>query len=168
MSTLLYMDVSKYPYDFHWLDLSGSKPKPAAGKRIIHVYQRKLSGMCFVKHGNKKLVICITYEKGVFAYNAETDELEWMAVGEVPGMERPLGWFATRVTTDGRGHLFVGDDAQNCIHIFLVSDGSYIGCFEDMDMDEPYAVGWCEETSSLVCTARYEGKWSFVIFGVQY
>ena len=158
-SILLYVDESKTPREVHWLDLSGSKPKPAAGKCIIHTQQTEIYDMCFVDYGDKQLLIVAADDEGLFAYNTRTDKLEWKVVGKQSEMEENM--LVTGVATDGRGHLFVADDGNKCIRMFSVSDHSHVKCLVKgvETIGNPDFVRWCEKTSSLLCLYCRAGKW---------
>ena len=49
-SKLLYVDTPTN--EVHWLDLSESQPKPAAGKSVIHLGPDLIADMCFVQNGD--------------------------------------------------------------------------------------------------------------------
>ena len=177
-SILLYEDTSKTPRDVHCLDLSGSEPKPASGKPVIHTQNNNIDDMCFVQDGDKQLlIVTVTDEYNesgdtdeIFAYNTETDKLEWTFCGKVPGMEKKM--IAYGVTTDGRGHLFVGNYENNCILMFSVSDGQHLGCLlKDVEtFKNPNKIYWCEETSSLIATECDEDidKYLVKVISVKY
>ena len=120
-STLLYEDWTKSPREVHWLDVSGTQPKPAEGKSVIHTEQTKIEDMCFVEDGEKQLLVVAGGNEGLFAYNTVTDELEWKIGGHISGNETAITTMG--VTTDERGHLFVTDIGNHCIQMFSVSDG---------------------------------------------
>ena len=162
-STLLYVNEAKEPRDIYWLDLSDGKPKPAAGKRVIHTRQSYI--MCFTRDGDKHLVVVVDHTQGIFAYNADSGKLAWQVCGKLPGMEKYPD--AVGVTTDGRGHLFVSDhwDGNDCIQMFSVSDGQYLGCLKKdiIDFSGPGRLYRCEATS-LVCSCLTDLK----VINIQY
>ena len=170
LSTLLYNDGSKQQSEVYWLDLSELPPKLATGKGNVHTQQRSIKGMCFVQNGNKQLLIATEWENGsLFAYNTETDKQEWEVNGKLPGMENDME--ASGVTTDGRGHLFVGDKGGNkSIQMFSVSDGRYLGCLiKDVHAHgAPARVCWCDSKSSLVTMFVCKGKWHLKVINVQF
>ena len=127
-STLLYLDGSKSPFEVHWLDLSESQPKPAAGKQVIHIKQNDIYDMCCAQDGDKQLLILADGQQELLAYNTNTDKLEWKAHRKPPGMEKDMEVIG--LTTDKRGHLFVCDfkKGNKCIHLFWASDSQYLGC----------------------------------------
>ena len=67
-STLMYVNLSTIPVQVHCLDLSGSDPKPAVGKPVIHTQQGWIDDMCCVKDGDKQLLV-LAAEEGLHAYN---------------------------------------------------------------------------------------------------
>ena len=92
LSTLMYVDTSTAPNEVHCLDLTGSKPKPkpAAGKPVIHTQLKGIYDMCCMKDGDKELLILAAGDKGLYAYNMRTDQLEWSAKEKLPGMEKEM------------------------------------------------------------------------------
>ena len=169
-STLLCEDKSKKNCEVHWLDLSGSKPKPAARKTCaIHTELITFYGMCSVQHGDKQLLVVADYRE-IFAYNAATDKLEWKVDGKQLGTEK--GMSPSGITTDGRGHLFVCDwkNGNNCIQMFSVSDGQYLGCFmkDEEILGTPAKMYWCEKTSSLVVLCRLRNEYHLKRVKVHY
>ena len=126
LSTLLYVDWSKIPFEVHWLDLSDVQPKPAAGKSVIHTQQRNIRDMCYVQNGGKEYLIIAAGREGVFAYNTLLDKLEWKVDGTLPEMKKDIAAYG--IATDGHSHLFVADYNNRCIQMFSASDGSYLRC----------------------------------------
>ena len=150
-SLLLYINDSTHCGVVHWLDLSGLKPKPAEGKRVINVSQSCVFDMCCVQDGEKQLLVVVSDFNEIVAYNTETDEVEW-ELDQVPFEILDNFMQLTRITTDGRGHLLVNDNHRRCIHMFSVSDGKYIGCLmKDIDLQDD--ILWFEKASPmLVCS----------------
>ena len=69
--------MAKVSFDVHWLDFSKSKPKPAAGKCVIHIEHSDIQhddvdDMCFVQDGGKQLLIVAAHST-IFAFNIEND-----------------------------------------------------------------------------------------------
>ena len=166
-STLLCVDQSKSPespFEVHWLDLSSKEPKPVEGRQTIHTELDRIDDMCFVQDGDKQLLIVTNY-KGFFAYNTDTDKLEWKVV------EKPNQNIGIRaVTTDGRGHLFASDYNNHSIHVYSVSDGSYIRSLRGGDnaLCKPEFIRWCKKTSSLIVACYSAGKWYLKFISVQF
>ena len=161
-SILLYVDVSTSPCEIHWKDLQ--KLKPSAGKRVIHTKVTRIMAMCFVQHGHKQLLLVAAGDEGLFAYDINTDELEW-EVDETPGTE--FIFSACGVTTDGCGHLFVTDGNNDCIQMFSVS-GRNLGCLMKDKLCEPDNICWCKETSSLICAtwSKEYKQWDLDVISV--
>ena len=126
---------------------------PAAGKLVIPTPLYWIYDMCYVKDGDKQLLVVSAGGEGLHAYNTVTDELEWKVEGKLPGMGKKMD--AWGVTTDGRGHLFLAD-YENGIQMFSTA-GRYLGCLiGDEDLGSPHRVRWCDETSSIL--AAFEKK----------
>ena len=163
-STLMYVERSTV----HCLDLSGSEPKPAAGKPVTHTKQKLIYDTCCMKDGDKQLLVVAAGDEGIYAYNMGTDELEWSAKGKLPGMEKAMDAFG--VTMDGRGHLFVADynKGNSCIQMFSTA-GRYLGCLiKDEELGSPGRVKWCDRTSSILAAFKKNGKWNFHVIRIQY
>ena len=169
-SSLLYADGATSPLEVHWLDLSGSEPKPAVRKRVIHLQQANINDMCFAQDGDKQLLVVADINEGLFAYNTETDKLKWSVKGKQPGMDKELEAFG--VTTDGSGHLFVCDwiNGNRCIQMFAVSNGQYLGCLmKDMKaLGDPGKIWWCEKTRTLVAACELKAKWCIYVIDIQF
>ena len=150
--SLLYQVVSQTPYEVHCLDLSELQPKPAVGKRSIYTQNHDIRGMCIAQNGDKQLLIVTDGDRGLFAYNTDTDKLEWKVDQKVLELKLFSG-----VATDGRGHLFVCDIKKECIQMFSVSDGQYLGSLmkDTETFDGLRELCWCENTSSLVVARKW-------------
>ena len=158
------------PCEVHWLDLSGEKPKAAAGKQVINTDVENVVDMCFVQDGYKQLVILANSEKGLFAYNAKTNKQEWKWDGKFSGMKKNID--IRGITTDGRGHLFVSDRNNQCIYVLSPLDGACICCLlNDDDIDllgNPGIIRWCEKTSSLAVACEIGETWYFKVIDVEF
>ena len=153
-STLLYQDVSEFPCEVHMLDCSGSRSKPVQGKNVIRTQQNVTSDMYVVQDSDNEFLIAtdsgaVVGRSGeICAYNTATDELEWSVKGKLEGMMKKMD--PRGVTTDGRGHLFICDTNNECIQMFSIRDGSYMGAVMKRGLRDPYLIQWCEVTLSLV------------------
>ena len=149
------------------MDLTGREPKEATDKRIFHVQEAFILDMCCVQDEGKQFFAAAADILGVSSYNTETGKREWNVRGRVDlsGMEKDMS--ACGVTTDGRGHLFVGDMNNKCIQMFSVSDGQYLGCLI-RDLGDPARIRWWEEKSSLFVMCYLQNKWHLKVINVQY
>ena len=167
-STLLYVDGSRSPFEVHWLDLSESKPKPAAGKRIIHITQNDIYDMCCAQDGDEQLLIVAARHHGLFAYNTNTGKLEWKVDRKPQGMEKRMEFIG--VATDKRGLLFVCDykNGNSCIHLFRASGGQYLGCLmrDEEELGAPSRIHWCEKSSSLITLYDFKNQWHINIISI--
>ena len=170
-STLMYVDYFKYPQVIHRLDLSDAHPKPTFGKSVIHGELDREPGLfrdlCFVKDGDKELLVVVDEVNGVFAYNTETGKLERKVDAAAPRMK--YGMCPVGVTTDERGHLYVSDWKNECIQMFSVSDGLYMGYLLKYweIAGNPEAIRWCITSSSLVLNVMVKGKLHLKVINVQ-
>ena len=149
-SLLLYEYWTKSPREVCWLDLSAALPKPAAEKRVILPEQEEIRDMCFLHHREKELLITVDGDGKIYAYDTQTNKLEWKIDGKLPGMEGNMQTFG--ITSDGRGHLFAADYGNMYIQMFLVSDDQYLGylIIDKEKLRSPVRVKWCEKLSSLL------------------
>ena len=148
------------PFEVHWLDLSESQPKPAEGKSVIHTLHSEIYDMCFAQAEDKQLLIVAVDEEGVFAYNTDTDKLEWKVDENI---------HAAGVTTDGRGRLFVADYDNQCIHLLRTSGQIYVKFwmkFPD-SLGYPARIHWCQQTLSLIVACWSNGNWILNAINVQ-
>ena len=80
-------------------------------------------------------------------------------------MAKPMSPYA--VTSTGRGHLFVYDENNRCIHMFnLNKNDKYIGVLlnaGDLGLGEPTRLRWCQKMSSLIVVHKVNGKISISI-----
>ena len=152
-------DVTPSTYNRNW--------KPAEGKKIIHTQLDRIDDMCFVQSGDKQLLVVAKCDEGIFAYNTNTDRLEWGVVKKPPEMKESMD--IGGITTDGNGHLFTSDCNNHCIHVYSVSDGSYIRCLlKDYTLYKPKTIRWCEKTSSLIVACYWKENWSLKVINVQF
>ena len=172
-SALLYEDMCEFPRVIRLFEFDDSQPNQAGKRNVIHPQlDGEIADMCTVQDGYKQLLIvaardvispCVSRDgtfdfygqDGIFAYNTATDKREWAFCGKLPGMENIMK--ARGVATDGRGHLFVSDQGNHCIHLFSV-DGNYIKCLlkgEDR-LGNPGIIRWWVEESCLVTVCGRE------------
>ena len=162
-SILLYVDWSKIPFKVHFLDVSRSQPEPAQGRNTIHTQQRNIRDLCF----DTNLLVVAAGREGVFTYNTMFDKLQWKVDGTPPGMEKDIAAYG--VTTDGRGHLFVADYDNQCIHMYSMACGSYIRSLlkGTKSFGHPDKICWCEKSSRLLSLCWWKGKWHLKIISVE-
>ena len=148
---LRFADTSQRPNVIRWVD------SWASGSLLTHTSFHETFRMIETKSGGKKLVI-ITYGNyhsirgELHAYNTKTDELEW-SVGDVllPGMKSVIK--AQGLTVDDQGHLLVCDTNNECVQMFRVADGKYLGPLikeGEHNLGLPRFIGWSSRLSSLI------------------
>ena len=151
-SVLLYEDQSRDPREVRWLNCTTWPPKlgnPAQGPDRTRTQQDIIWDMCYVKAEEANLVVTTRGYNGIYGYNAMTDKLQWHVKGKLGEMKQEL--CAEALTTDGRGHLFVGDRDNSCIQMFTVG-GVYMGPLMSerrQSMEQPLQLRWNKAKSSL-------------------
>ena len=168
--TIMYLDANTKPYSVHWLNLTDVQSKIAAGKGVIHIEldDTSIRDMCLVQEGDKQIVVVAGGDGGLFAYDTETGKLEWKVKEKPSEMMNAIN---TRgVTTDGHGHLFVCNTANECIQMFSASDGQYLGrLMRGVEtIGYPAKVHWNAETSTLAAACLLQGKWHLQLINIQY
>ena len=140
--------------------LDCSKPFPEI-KLYQHIANnKKITDLCLTTDKDNQLILMCICENcdDIFAYNT-TGKLLWSIQGAVSGKEMIK---CVSFTTDHKGHLFVCDTNNKCIHMFS-TDGLFLGCLVDRGqhgITDPRHVRWCKNTSSLVVVhCKNEGTW---------
>ena len=126
-----------------------------------------IRGMCCVLNGEKRLLVtsCPSIH-GVQAYDTKTNKLAWQIKGKLTGMEKELE--ASSVAGDGRGHLFVVDDANSCVQM-LRTDGSYMGAilkYADNRPTNQCRICWCAGLSSLIVASVQDNSYHVGVFKI--
>ena len=124
-ATLLFVDYQTNPLKMKWLDCSKIPPRVIAASSL---HESWVKDTCVAKeeNGNKKLVgPFIKLAHKIQAVNVQLDQIEWSFDESMRGMKEKLQ--PRGVTADDQGHVFVCDEANACIQLFSVSNGSYSG-----------------------------------------
>ena len=154
--TLLYVDV--YRNEIRWCT-TGS-PVPITCTRATDVRQSAIEDMCIVQHEGRTLIVVADNYEGIFAFNAETGEVDWKFYSDDLSISKEDGeddegeeeMYASSITADNRGNLFVCDTNNCCIHAFT-TDGEYQGvAFKrgGEGLGKPKRIRWCQTLSSLI------------------
>ena len=110
-----------------------------------------IADITLAQDGGEEFLISAHWASGIFSFKTRTGQLEWSVTGKLPGMKKDL--YASSITSDGHGNLFVCDRGNSCMQMFSVSDGQYLGCLfreGDHGLGRPVCTGWCKEISSLI------------------
>ena len=74
------------------------------------------------------------------------------------------------VASNGCGCIFVCDWNNECIHMFSVKDGRYMGVVikeGEQGLRKPREIRWCETTSLLVVFGCRNHKWFVTVINVK-
>ena len=129
---------------------------PETTQAYLKRYPREYDDICFAYEGTVKIfsVGCNHYVKFVSAYNVNAKTLWSLRDFQPDGMKHEMN--PSGITTDGRGHLFICDTANECIQIFD-TDGTYlcpVDCNGKLKLGPPERIDWSETESALVVTHR--------------
>ena len=142
---LLFQEKSSYR--LHHLDCTTGNP--CLKKETTIGAGAQLKDMCLVTKNEGEVLICLfDGADGIYARNW-SNQLLWSVEGAMGGKKEMK---CVSVATDGTGHLFVCDEANECIQLFS-TDGLYIGCLVRQGehwLGEPRLVRWCNKSSSLI------------------
>ena len=103
---------------------------------------------------------------GVQAYDTRANKLEWQVKGKLAGMQKELE--ASSMAADGRGYLFVVDDANSCVQMFW-TDGSYMGAilkYADNRPADQWRICWCAGLSSLIVASVQDNSYHVGVFKI--
>ena len=140
-------------------------PNCAVSLAVKSISKQEISWIQHANCGEKELVI-LSFGRpsgtqgGVHVYNIKTKELEWSVQGRLPGMKKFMK--AQGLTVNDRGHLFVCDDNNNCVHMFHVVNGKNLGVLikaGERGVGDPIRIKWCGKRSSFVIIHWKNGKW---------
>ena len=142
---LLFQEKSSYR--LHHLDCATGNPCWKKETTIGAGVQ--LKDMCLVTKNEGEVLICLfDGADGIYARNW-SNQLLWSVEGAMGGTKEIR---CVSVATDGTDHLFVCDEANECIQRFS-TDGLYMGCLVrqgEHGLGEPRLVRWCKKSSSLI------------------
>ena len=114
--------------------------------------------MCYVNVRQKELLVYACTD-GVFAQNVKSSQNEWSITTTILGpLKNPHA-----VTSDGWGHIFVGDTSNSTVLMFS-SDRVELGTVMDLrDYGRLGPICWCESEKSLVVSCKISSEWSILV-----
>ena len=160
--TLYYADWNGAPYLVKQLICDASRPKLATqnAMRLEHA----VTDMCATER-DFIIVSGPISQRRLQVHSLGSKTLPYSVSTVVANMAKPMSPYA--VTSTGRGHLFVYDENNHCIHIFnLNKNDKYIGVLlnaGDFGLGEPTRLRWCQKMSSLIIVHKVNGKISISI-----
>ena len=116
----LYHNVQKRPHTVRKVNCGTKPPTRKWQINISHDAQGEVSCMCT----SRDLLVITRGREGVFCYTLR-DNMMWKVSGQLPDMESNID--ARGVTADDRGHLFVCDRENSCVHELFAEDGKHLG-----------------------------------------
>ena len=152
--TLIYQDQGSSAHGLRGLNCSTYPPKGAnincipSSKEFIGLQLLDMIGSVTLK--SDELIIKSFGSGGICASHKTNGKMRWKVKGRLPGMQKSM--IARGIDTDGRGHLFVCDTANQCIQMFSLN-GDYLGVLlrsGEQDLGTPFRIRWCRRTSSVV------------------
>ena len=150
-------------------DMNDIPVVPETMQDYLNRYQRSFRDMCCACEGRVKIFSlgCNHYVKFVSAYSAKAKTLWTLPDFQPDGMKHEMN--PSGITTDGRGHLFICDTANECIQIFD-TDGTYlcpVDCNGKLKLGPPERIDWSETESALVVTHTGYKKCFISVLNVQ-
>ena len=110
------------------------------------------------------LIIASLGSGGICGSHKTSGKIRWRLKGRLPGMQNLMT--ARGIDTDGRGHLFVCDTANQCIQMFSLN-GDYLGVLlrsGEQDLGTPFRIRWCRQTSSAVVLHHRNNRCCMSVF----
>ena len=141
--TLLYVDESTQPFQVRRLNCSTSPPTKTDFITKTEVYDNIYFILC-AQHKSQKLIIVVGDEDAE-AYRPDSTKV-WLIGGSLPGVE--YDFLPYGVATDDHGHLLVCDNATDCVRMFSLDDGSYMGVV--LSAQGPNGIIRCDKKSIFV------------------
>ena len=105
----------------------------------------KVEDMCLIQRYKEQLLI-ITNPVGLFAYSLSKKRTMWKAA--LTGMGKPMR--LSSVASDGRMIVFACDQNNECVQVFSLQDGKYLGKLAGArGLGNPERILWFDQESSL-------------------
>ena len=160
--TLYYADWNGTPYLVKQLNCDASPPKTVTQNAMK--LEHAATDMCVTE---RDLIIASgpISQRRLEVHSLGYETLPYSVLRRLANMAKPMSPYA--VTSTERGHLFVYDENNRCIHIFnLNADDKYMGVLlnaGNFGLGEPTRLRWCQKMSSLIVVHRINGKISISI-----
>ena len=148
-STILFMDKSDklHTRRINRLDCSVSSPRLIEDILVAKPDSRPiycLSDLLFVEHKGRSVLV-VTSSIKIMAFDVKLGILVWEVDDQCPGIEHSIG--ASAAVADDKGHLFIYDCFNSCMHIILIDDGSRVGGLKRCPVF-PIQMTWCKHSTS--------------------
>ena len=140
---------------------------PETTQDYLHNYQLEYHDMCFAYEDRVK-IFSVRYMSDNTNVTAYSEKVLWsMSKFKPDGMRYPM--YPSGITTDGHGHLFICDGANQCIQIFD-TDGTYlcpVDCNGKLELGTPQQIDWSQTDSALVVTHIVNNKCFISVLKIQ-
>ena len=139
VTSILYVDESKFPCEVRWLDCRKQVPKP--GSYVTHTQQDNIWDICSLYHEGAQIVVGTRGVKVMYAYNTSIDKCEWTLKDKLGEKEKVT---SESLTTDGFGNLYATDFLNSAI-IKISANGVYLGTVikaGEQGLGKPKCISW--------------------------
>ena len=142
---LSYVDWSTAPHSLQFIDCSCFPPEVQEESESIALSDNVIADICFLQRGNMLLAIVST-DKALCAYDVRSGGVQWQISGKIGTSKEPL--YPWGVCTDDKGHIFVADRSNVCIHLIL-GNGSFAKTILN-DLSYVQEVSWDKQHGRLI------------------
>ena len=120
----------------------------------IHLTADSINEMSCIRGGQGLLFVT---ENGLVACDTETGKKNWSVALNQLDLKEEMS--ISGITTDGKGHFFVCDTNNECVHMFSDNDGEHLGIVlekKDGVIGVPHRIGWNHKFGLLVVTHKQD------------
>ena len=155
---LLFVDKARKPLKVRRLDCNICPPT-----ETDFVTQTDLDGVYFMistQHKSQMLLIVVG-PISAEAYRPDSTKA-WSIGGSIPGVESKFDPYG--LVADDHGHLLVCDRDYDCVRMFNVDDGSYMGLVlsAEQGVEKPFDISRCDNKSMFIIDSYAQNRLYFV------
>ena len=157
--TLLFVDKEKIPLKVRRLDCCTSPPEEIDLVTTIEGTD-SIFNILSIECKNQKLII-VERDVATEAYLPDSTEL-WSIGGSLPGVEGQFDPYG--LAADDHGHLLLCDLERDCVRMFSLDDGSYMGVVlsTEQDIERPFDISRCNNKSMYIISSNVDHRLYFV------
>ena len=163
-NTLLFVDTNVDMFEVRRLDCSKSVPVLCDDFTKTRA-EDFVNNILVERHAGVKLLV-VAGSTFIDAHKLNSSEVAWTNEA-ITGMEKDLCPYS--LSTDGRGHLYVVDSNNDCVHMFSLDDGSHMGVVlsNEEGLSDFHDISWCNEKASLAVLCRKNGKTCIAFYKIE-